>query len=119
MKLDIMFTTWGSPETLASDNGPQFMSNQFQDWCRLNGIVHLTSVPCHSTSFWRGPTPSGYFQDATYVGWEVKQIERQARLPRALFASTVARRTLAELLFFVDFFLFSSLINVLILSLGL
>ena len=38
MKLDIIFTAWGSPETLASDNGPQFKSNQFQDWCRLNGI---------------------------------------------------------------------------------
>ena len=29
---------------IVSDNGPQFMSKQFEDWCRLNGIVHLTSA---------------------------------------------------------------------------
>ena len=44
MALDILFTTWGPPKTFVSDNGPQFGSKQFEDWCRLNGIVHLTSV---------------------------------------------------------------------------
>ena len=41
MALNILFTTWGSPKTLVSDNGPQFGSKQFEDWCRLNGIVHF------------------------------------------------------------------------------
>ena len=35
MALNILFTTWGSPTTLVSDNGPQFGSKQFEDWCRL------------------------------------------------------------------------------------
>ena len=47
--LDILFTTWGCPKTIVSDNEPQFGSKQF-DWCRLNGIVHLTSAPFHPPS---------------------------------------------------------------------
>ena len=50
LALDILFTTWGCPKTLFSDNGPQFGSKQFEDWCRLNGIVHFTSAPFHPPS---------------------------------------------------------------------
>ena len=48
--LDILFTTWGCPKTIVSDNEPQFGSKQFEDWCRLNGIVHLTRAPFHPPS---------------------------------------------------------------------
>ena len=50
MTLNILFTTWGCPKAIVSDNGPLFASNQFEDWCRLNGIVHLTSAPFHPLS---------------------------------------------------------------------
>ena len=37
--LDALFTSWGLPKTLVSDNGPQFASAEFANWCRSNGIV--------------------------------------------------------------------------------
>ena len=43
--LDALFTSWGIPKTLVSDNGPQFASADVANWCRSNGIVHMTSAP--------------------------------------------------------------------------
>ena len=37
------FAAWGLPKTLVSDNAQCFMSDTFQNFCRSNGIVHLTS----------------------------------------------------------------------------
>ena len=48
--LDALFTIWGLPKTLVSDNGPQFASADFANWCRSNGIVHMTSAPFHPSS---------------------------------------------------------------------
>ena len=44
------FTNWGQPKTLVSINGSQFASAEFADWCRWNGIVHMTSVPFYAPS---------------------------------------------------------------------
>lgn len=42
-----MFATFGIPEQLVSDNGPQFVSEEFQTFLKLNGIRHITSAPYH------------------------------------------------------------------------
>jgi transposase InsO family protein len=39
-----IFSRQGLPEVLVSDNGPQFVSKEFQDFCSKNGIVHHTSA---------------------------------------------------------------------------
>ncbi|XP_026319414.1 uncharacterized protein K02A2.6-like [Hyposmocoma kahamanoa] len=46
-ELDSIFTTFGFPQFLVSDNGPQFTSQEFQDYCRDKGILHIKSSPYH------------------------------------------------------------------------
>ena len=48
--LDDLFAIWGRPETIVSDNGPQFASKKFADWCSAHSIAHLTSAPFHPAS---------------------------------------------------------------------
>ena len=43
--LEETFARYGIPETLRSDNGPQFCSAEFESFLEENGIVHETSTP--------------------------------------------------------------------------
>ena len=47
--LEKWFRTFGYPEILRSDNGPQFRT-EFGDWCRNKGIKHETSSPYFPSS---------------------------------------------------------------------
>ena len=78
MALNILFTTWGFQKSLVSDNGPQFGSKQFEDWCRLNGIVHLTSAPFHPPSNGEAERLVGVFKTAMQrsVGEEGKERDK-------------------------------------------
>jgi transposase InsO family protein len=49
-KLRQSFCTHGLPETLVSDNGPCFASNEFSDFCRRNGVRHVLTPPYHPAS---------------------------------------------------------------------
>ena len=42
-----LFARFGIPEQIVSDNGAQFVSEEFQEFVRSNGIRHLTSAPYH------------------------------------------------------------------------
>ena len=44
------FATHGIPEIIVSDNGTAFTSSEFQDFCKKNGINHVTSAPYHPSS---------------------------------------------------------------------
>ena len=46
-KLRMSFACWGIPNVLVSDNAQCFVSKQFETFCQLNGIRHLTT-PCLS-----------------------------------------------------------------------
>lgn len=46
-KLDELFDTFGLPYTLVSDNGRQFVSQEFENFLSSNGIVHKTIAPYH------------------------------------------------------------------------
>ena len=44
-KLETLFSQFGIPEMIVSDNGPQFISHEFSDFCKFKGILHLKSPP--------------------------------------------------------------------------
>ena len=44
-KLRILFAQFGIPDIIVSDNGTNFTSEEFQQFCRLNGIKHIISSP--------------------------------------------------------------------------
>ncbi|XP_003369037.1 conserved hypothetical protein [Trichinella spiralis] len=48
--LKTVFTRFGFPEVLVSDNGTQFTATEFTIFCGENGIRHVTSAPYHAQS---------------------------------------------------------------------
>ena len=44
------FSRQGLCETIVSDNGPQFTSGEFDQFCKNNGIAHVRSAPYHPQS---------------------------------------------------------------------
>ena len=49
-KMRTAFATFGLPETLCTDNGPQFTSEVFKQFLRDNGVQHVTTAPYHPAS---------------------------------------------------------------------
>ena len=45
-----LFSLFGLPKTLVTDNGPQFVSSEFENFCKNNGIYHMKSAPYHPQS---------------------------------------------------------------------
>ena len=62
--LDDLFAMWGRPETILSDNGPQFASKTLADWCNAHSIAHLTSAPFHPASNGEAERLVGVFKQA-------------------------------------------------------
>ncbi|XP_029639678.1 uncharacterized protein K02A2.6-like [Octopus sinensis] len=44
------FARYGIPETIESDNGTQFTSDEFRKFCKMLVIEHVTTPPYHSRS---------------------------------------------------------------------
>ena len=50
VELRKLFAAYGLPEQLVSDNGPQFLSNDFATFVKMNGIKHIRCSPYHPSS---------------------------------------------------------------------
>ena len=48
--LNQVFSQHGLPDTIVTDNGSQFTSSQFRDFCTQNSITHIRSPPYHPQS---------------------------------------------------------------------
>ena len=48
--LRYLFASFGLVEEIVSDNGPQFVSVEFQNFVKANGIKHIRSAPYHPSS---------------------------------------------------------------------
>ena len=49
-KLRILISQYGLPKQVVSDNGPQFVAEEFQSFLAQHGIRHVTSAPYHPRS---------------------------------------------------------------------
>ena len=75
------FANHGLPEILVSDNGPAFVSKEFEEFAKKNGIRHVKSAPYH-------PSTNGLVERAvqTFKNSMKKQSGTlQTRLSRFLF----------------------------------
>ena len=45
-----IFASFGLPDQLVSDNGPQFTAREFADFVSANGIRHIRTAPYHPAS---------------------------------------------------------------------
>ena len=50
VKLKKLFSSFGLPDVIVSDNGTQFTSHLFQSYCLKNGIQHIRTAPFHPQS---------------------------------------------------------------------
>ena len=50
VELRKLFAAYGLPEQLVSENGPQFLSEDFATFVKMNGIKHIRCSPYHLSS---------------------------------------------------------------------
>ena len=50
VELRRLFSSYGLPEQLVSDNSPQFVSDEFSTFMKMNGIKHIRCSPYHPSS---------------------------------------------------------------------
>ena len=48
--LSTLFSQFGVPEMIVTDNGTGFVSTEFEEFLRANGVKHTTSAPYHPAS---------------------------------------------------------------------
>ena len=64
-----LFSQFGIPEVLVTDNGPCFVSEEFETFLSKNGIKHVTSAPFH-------PATNGLAERAVQI---VKKVSKRRK----------------------------------------
>ena len=66
--LKTIFSTHGIPQTLVSDNGSVFTSQEFATFLSQNGIAHIRSAPYH-------PATNGLAERAVHAGHKKRPMQ--------------------------------------------
>lgn len=77
-----IFSRLGLPDHIHSDNGPQFVSEEFKNFMKLNGILHTKSAPYHPSS---NGLAERFVQTLKRALKSEKKFNLQRRLARFLF----------------------------------
>ena len=86
--LRLFFASFGLPEEIVSDNGPQFTSQDFSHFCVNNGIKHTLTSPYH-------PATNGAAERAVQVVKQaVKKMNSELTLKRQLARFLLIYRTI-------------------------
>ena len=81
-----IFSCYGLFEIMVSDNGPQFIASEFQQFCRNNGIMHRTSAAYK-------PSTNGQAERVVQI---LKSATVQARLAKQDVNVLIARNLLID-----------------------
>ena len=96
-----IFSQFGLPNTIVTDNGPSFASAEFKNFLSKNGITHTTSAPYH-------PSSNGLAERAVQIVKQgIKKLQEGSlkdKVSRTLFTyrttpHTTTGQTPAEMLF--------------------
>nr|XP_054772065.1 uncharacterized protein LOC129280031 [Lytechinus pictus] len=80
-----IFSLFGPPEEIVSDNGPQFVGKPFQDMCKKWNIKHITSSPHYPRSnglaerIVRQPVRVLHPRDHTWIPAKVSKVCEEPR----------------------------------------
>ena len=100
-KLRHLFSQFGLPEHIVSDNGPQFVSEEFETFLRRNVIQHTKTPPRHPATNGLAERYVGYFKQSMKRMSDIEETI-QCRLDRFLLTyrstPTNTGRSPAELL---------------------
>ncbi|KFD54652.1 hypothetical protein M513_04352 [Trichuris suis] len=100
-RLRQLFATFGLPRSIVSDNGPQFVSQEFKDFCENNNMTHIRTSPYHPKTNGLAERAVRLFKSRFRAGGTVTDVE--LKLQRFLFSyrnsiHATTGRTPAELL---------------------
>ena len=91
-KLRIAFATYSLPEIVVTVNGSNFISREFEDFPKQNGIRHIRTAPYH-------PTSNGMAERAVQTfkeGMKMKEGSVETRISRFLARYRITPQTSTE-----------------------
>jgi len=101
--LEDIFARFGYPRVIVSDNGPQFTSFQFKDYCKQLNMKHIRTFPYHPKSNGLAERTVRTFK-SRYISSRQDKLDLESRLNRFLLSyrssvHTTTDYTPAELMF--------------------
>ncbi|KAL0151493.1 hypothetical protein M9458_053198 [Cirrhinus mrigala] len=90
-----LFTSYGLPKVLVSDNGPQFTAPEFEQFLKGNGVRHVLSPPYHLASNGAAERAVQTFKKA-WTRLQSQSVSPSQQLARFLFTYRNTPHTVTE-----------------------
>eukprot|EP00731_Ephydatia_muelleri_P017950 Em0010g1048a len=87
-----VFSAYGLPEQLVSDNGPQFISREFAEFMAKNGIKHIRSAPYHPATNGQVERFVQTFKRAMKTGTTKREVRTRLHLLRETTEQQVCKK---------------------------